>query len=546
MYFRSSPRARKESGTQTPSKSLPKRKVDESLSNSGNERTSLSPYSMTLSPTNYSPIRLKKTLPNSINTTTVFSIDSESDFLLSEKIVQRETNLENEKRKLYLARQKLFEDFEDMEKMKKTLEDEREMMNLFSQGLMLGQSEVGKQSLFLRKIAVDLKNELENAKRELQGLLQSGRRNEQSVMKQIETQHIKIQKLQELLNLMNEEIMVRENSVIQMELVALEHKKKLDKTIKFKQQIDQRRIKAEQMKKQLKDLASSRLNSKEKMEERFNAIKQRLAEAHAEKDRIKRMNDQYDQKVADIEKRKKEIEERRKRLNERKEKRIKEHKEVKEELERRLKEIADNPIDPNLDINALQIQVEKEERAIKEKTEQFEIKNNQIRSSLLEQKNKLVTDINSIKDFLNGERPLDELLKELKDGQADNAELLQSIEKRKKEIAELQSLAFTDEELVQKKKEMQNELMKIMELERELKAMSSRLDEEEYAIESSEETIRQTKADMESERKMIVLKEEAADKMVNLLKKQIVSSEERYKSLIQQIENLNNGDGTQT
>ncbi|OHS97871.1 hypothetical protein TRFO_35832 [Tritrichomonas foetus] len=452
---------------------------------------------------------------------------------------QREENLAEEKRKLELAKLKLHADFEELERERKALEEEENEINGFNGQMMKDQTELGRQSLYLQKMAADLKKQVEQAQMELEGLQKNEKKDDQKCQKMIASQQIRVDKLCELMNLMNNEILSTENDVIQMELAALDHKKLVEEAENFKQQIDLRRMKAINKKNQLLELSSQRNAKMSKMEASFDSVKKRLIDAQTERDRLNKIMAQCEARENELNERKDDLNQRQKNLEQKQKDRIQLQQNIRDELEQRQRDLAEHPIDPNFDLHTLEEEVIKEETELSEKVAQFEAKNNQTLSALNEKKEKLTQDIENIKGHINGGKSLEDLMKELKEAQAECSNSKKIMETRQREIEELREKVLSEADISNKNKEIQLESRRIITLEREVNNLQSKVQVDEEAIENDEEAFNETRNEIESETKMIALKEEASNKMLFLYKGQLEQATERYKNLVQQIEKYN-------
>lgn len=461
--------------------------------------------------------------------------DNQNEGFFYEKLQQREENLAKEKRKLELAKLKLHSDFEELERQRRILEEEENEISGFNQQMMKDQSQLGQQSLYLKKMESDLRKQIEIAERELEGMKQGGR--DPKSLKEITNQQIRVDKLHELMDLMQNEILTRENEVIQMELDAIDHKKNLEKAEKIKKDLEQRKIRALNKKKQLLELTSIRTQNIEQMESSFQLAKRRLAEAQNERDRLLSLSKSYDLEEEEMKAKSEDLNRRRLKIAENKQTRIQLHKEVKEEIAIREKLLAEHPIDPSFDLEAFQMEVEKGEKDLQESILQFETRHNQAISSLQATKDKLIDDINSLKSELSKNKSLEELQKELEEAQKSCSESKKIMDEKNREIEELKSKILSEDEMNRKNEDYKAELKRILNLERELKTLETRIQNDEDQLEADEDSIKQTRSEIDSERKMLQLNTDASNKMITLYKQQYEKATERYQTLLQQIEN---------
>lgn len=464
--------------------------------------------------------------------------DNQNEGFFYEKLQQREENLAKEKRKLELAKEKLLADFEQLERQRRSLQEEENEISGFNQQMMKDQSQLGQQSLYLKKMASDLKKQIEIAEAELEGMKQGGR--DAKTLKEIANQQIRVDKLHELMDLMQNEILTRENEVIQMELAVVERKKTIEKNEKFKKELEERKIKALNKKKQLMELTSIRSQNIQRMESSYIDAKKRLDNAQAERERLKQLSQQYDQEEEDIKNKLEILNQRKLQLEENRQSRIKLHKEVKEELEIREKLLAEHPIDPSFDLSAFQMEVEKDEKDLQDAILQFETRNNQVVSSLQTRKDKLLDDINALKNELSNNKSLVDLQKELEIAQIQYTESKKTMDDKNRELDDLKSQILSDAEFNQKNEDYKNELKRIQNLEKDLKSLEKKIQEDEDQIEADEETAKQARSEIESEKKMFQLKEDASNKMITIYKNQYEQATERYQTLVQQRDKTKN------
>lgn len=504
---------------------------------SNTETPQFSPFSVSnitpRSPRNTTKERTRK--PPSASTRD--NQDSQNEGFFYEKLQQREENLAKEKRKLELAKLKLHADFEELERLRRNLEEEENEISGFNQQMMKDQSQLGKQSLYLKKMESDLRKQIEIAELELEGMKQND--HDPKALKEIANQQIRVDKLHELMDLMQNEILTRENDVIQMELAAVDHKKNLEKTEKLKKELDARMARALSKKQQLMELTSIRQSRIDQMESSFQAVKKQLINAQAERDRLNELSRSYDLEEAELKAKSEDLARRRSKLDENQKARIALQKEVREELEIRERLLAEHPIDPSFDLDTFQMEVEKEEKDLQESILRFETRHNQTISSLQTKKDKLTDDINTLKNEINSGKSLEELQKELLEAQRTSSESRKVMDEKNKEIEELKSKILSEAEINQRMEENKAETKRIMALERELNSLLSRIQTEEDQLEGDEESIKQARGEIESERRMLQLKEDAANKMINIYKQQYEQAAERYQTLVQQVENLN-------
>ena len=470
--------------------------------------------------------------------------DNQNEGFFYEKLQQREENLAKEKRKLELAKEKLLADYEQLERLRRSLQEEENEISGFNQQMMKDQSQLGQQSLYLKKMESDLRKQIEIAERELEGMKQGS--HDAKSLKEIANQQIRVDKLHELMDLMQNEILTRENTVIQMELEVIDRKKNIEKAEKFKKELEQRKIRALNKKNQLMELTELRSQNIQQMESSYQSVKKRLMDAQSERDRLLQLSNSYDQEEEDIKAKLEDLNRRRLQVEENRQKRIKLHKEVKEELEIRERLLLEHPIDTSFDLAAFQQEVEKDEKDLQESILQFETRHNQAVSSLQGKKDKLLDEISSLKKDLSNCKSLDELQKELEAAQSDCAESKKVMDAKNREIEDLKSKILSEADLKQKDDDYKNEFRRIINLEKELKFLEKRIQDDEDQIEADEETIKNARNEIDSEKKMLHLKEDASNKMINIYKQQYEQATERYQTLIQQIEKTNGNNSPQS
>ena len=465
-------------------------------------------------------------------------VDNKNEGLYYEKLQQREENLAIERRKLELAKMRLITDFEKLEAERKAIEDAENDVEGFQRKMMADLSVTGKKSPFIQKMASDLRKHIKQAEVELEKLKNlDPEKGDKNSIQNFQNQQMKVRKLYELMGMMKKEIIDRENDVIQLELSANDHINSIEEQEKYKKEIDERTLIAKNKRDELNELKVEKSDRLEQAHTSLDTAQEKYNEIKLENEKLMKLSIQCDMREKDLKQKKAELEQRRKALNDRQKNRIQLQHNTQDMIEKRNKDISEHPIDPNFDISAFEKEVEKEEKEIKRKLNEFEAKTQQKFSMLQEKKNVLASDITYIKKNLKKAKNIEDLIHELHALQAENANNKRHNDQKQREIEELKGKILPEDIFEQKNQEVQSQMTHILQFEREINNLESKLDGDEDMLDNEEEVMRQIKDEIDSEKKMLQLKEDAANRMLSIYKHQLETSTERYKQLMQTIEN---------
>lgn len=476
---------------------------------------------------------------------------------------QRKVNLSEETKKLRLAQKKLNADMDELEIERSRLAvHERQIEQLskdlstqdasssYLQSPAAKKSELKQQTIMLHKTAADLKQQLAIAQRDLEETelrIKMNRKEDsgkaaQLIEQEFAEKQFRVQSLRELLDTLNNEILTRENEVIELELEAASRRKLIENVNEQKLQLMKRRAMAQmelqKIKKQIQERESTEqlINDKqskvstsfELADREHERIIIELDEIAAEEEKLRQEKEVFQKKKAEFE--------RKRMLRMKEQQKQKEDFEAKynAEEERRKLELMNMEEEDLMEAeNVLEVQ----ERQFDQELEEVEYTNQKEIKSCEERNNKIQHQIEEINSQIEALASEDNINEQIFDLQTENNASNLEMQEKKEEIENLKKQIIDELEMKKTASDLQSQVRAVAKSEKELNNESNIVKYEEEELVNDEDGVNQAREEVNAEKKMIVLKKEANLKLINIYQKQLESATERYNSLTDQIHN---------
>lgn len=483
--------------------------------------------------------------------------------LYSLKLQQRRKNLDEEKYKLELAKKKLRRDMNSIKaEQNYFLEQDKKLENIETE-ITKSESEIEKleltpnsldlsqQKTFLQKTAADLRQQLEFAQEELNLVKKQSedKSNEEQTRlmleKQIAEKTMRVEKLHDLFDTLNNEVLTRENEVMEMELQAIEHKELVEKASKKKDELLRRKRACEEEKQKLQNSIRNREKQRLEIEEQIKNAQDQLNKARNISLELEHNSKTLDDREHDLQLKREKLQNLKIELEKKRTSRINTEMKRKEERDAMKAKLSTlTSFDDNIDTYELERIIEQDEKSLAQRRQEFALQRENYEKSYAEKKQKSLDLLSELKQRLieaGNEEDLEFQMKQLTES---NKNLQSKIEEKTKQIDEIKKQILTDEQMQQCEIDLQNRIKEIMAKEKSTNQRLAALQIEEDELDNSEETITSTREEIESEKRMLKLKMDASTKMFNIYTQQLNAAQERLQNLTKQLQQIENSTTT--
>ena len=503
-------------------------------------------------------VKQNPTIPKGLYSARTIKPISNSKGLYSLKIEQRRKNLEEERRKLALAKEKLRRDMKSIEEEKNyVLEQDKKLesletdmskteVELEEMSIRPGGSELVQQKTLLQKTAADLRQQIAIAQEELE---LAKKKNDDSTMEyhthvmlqnKIAEKTLRVEKLRDLLNTLNTEVLTRENEVMEMELQAIEHKELVEKAAKQKEELLHRQHDAEEEKQKLVASIKAREKQRKNLADQSQETQKQLTEARNYSLELQELSNELDQKEHDLQLRTQNLEQLKTDLEKKRAERINaemKRKEERESMKNTLSSLTPN-YDTDIDSFDLERLIEQDQRSLTNRRETLKVERENYEQSYEEKKKKslvLLADLRKRLKEAGNEETLESQMKQITET---NSKLESEIAEKKRQIEELKKQILSDEEMNQRETDLQNKLKAVILQEKNINNRLTALQTEEDELDNDEDVLLSTREEIESEKKMLKLKMDSSEKMYSIYQQQLSAAQDRLKNLTLQLQHI--------
>jgi hypothetical protein len=460
---------------------------------------------------------------------------------------KRKGSLAEQRHQLELAKQKLQQDIHNLRESKQKLDAQEDDLVRLGEQLQKVARGDGRptehihRSMVLRKTEADLKQQLQIAETELEEAETRVKVNRDdldkstlaSLKRELHEKMIVVQTLRNLVLTMNSDIVTRENEVFEQELRAQEKQKLLDAAHQEEEELMERRRVADEAKRTLLASIQRIEQTNQKLLEEKVAIQTQLDSALSEKARLAVLSAELAEREEALERKVQELQSKKKLLEQFRLNRFEE--ELRAKLGRNAtklivaeeEEEEEEAIGDEGDLIAIEYEIEQEERTLRERIRELEIKRQKgvafwtAKIESLEKMNE------SLSQQLSSMPFLEDIQGQIKAQREANQGIEQEIQAKKQEVQELEGQLQSPDALYQQRRDVEKEQEKATRLEQQLRDELENLESDEKAVQAQEERMKQTRQDIEEEKQRILATDVANRKLMDILTAQLKTAQEQ-------------------